>query len=115
MKIARLFTIIALLVLSIVGNATAQVVFKLKPLALANGYQVSKTITTDGTVGPLKATNIVDWNLRVVQTTDMVWIEKATSKLNISGVSTDGKKFFVPTSPDGIQDGGTLYFGLIQR
>lgn len=110
MKVVRLITIFALLALSIAGNAAAQVVFNLRPINLTNGWRLSGTITTDGTIGALTPTNILDWNLKVVQTTDMVWTEKDSNDLNISGVSTDGKKIHVATSPDGIQDGGTLYF-----
>ena len=110
MKIARLITISVLLALSIAGSGAAQVVFKLKPVILSSGWQISGTLTTDGTVGPLTSANIVDWNVKVVQTIDMVWTEKDSNDLNISGVSTDGKKIHVATSPDGIQDGGTLYF-----
>jgi hypothetical protein len=62
-------------------------------------------------VGPLAATNILGWNFKVVQTTDMVWTEKDSNDRNISGVSTDGNKIHVATSPDGTSDGGTLYFG----
>jgi len=110
MKIARLITISVLLALSIAGSGAAQVVFKLKPVLLTSGWQISGTLTADGTVGPLTSANIVDWNVKVVQTIDMVWTEKDSNDLNISGVSTDGKKIHVATSPDGIQDGGTLYF-----
>jgi hypothetical protein len=111
MKIVRLITILAVSALLLVGNAAAQVVFKLKPINLTNGWKVSGTITTDGATGPLAPSNILDWNLKVVQTVDMVWTEKDSNGLSISGVSTDGKKIHVATSPDGVQDGGTLYFG----
>jgi hypothetical protein len=82
----------------------------LRPINLTNGWRVTGTITTDGTTGVLAPANILSWDLKVVQTTDMVWTEKDSTALNISGVSTDGNKIFVNTSPDGIQDGGTLFF-----
>jgi hypothetical protein len=111
MKIVRLILVLAIFALLITGIAGAQAVFKLKPMNLANGWKVTGTITTDGTLGPLAPANIVDWNLRVVGTTDLVWTEKDSNDLNISGVSTDGKKIHVITSPDGVLDGGALYVG----
>ena len=112
MKAARFFfALLALLTLSIAASAANPVVFNLKEIPLANGWRVTGTITTDGTVDVLTAANILDWNLKVVQTTDMIWTEKDSNVLNISGVSTDGLKIVVATSPDGITDSGTLYFG----
>lgn len=110
MKAIRWLAVAALLILSIAASAQTTV-YKLNYLQLSNGWTVTGTITTDGTVGTLGATNIVDWNLKVVQTTDMVWTEKDSNDLNISGVSTDGSKVWVTTSPDGVLDGGALYFG----
>ena len=110
MRIVKLTILLTLLALSIAASAATPIVFKLKPIPLANGWEVTGTITTDGTLGPLAAANITSWNLQVVQTTDVVWTEKDSNDFNISGVSTDGKGIFVATSPDGIQDGGTLYF-----
>jgi len=92
-------------------SASAQTVFNVNPIVLTNGWKVTGTITTDGTVGTLTAANIVDWNLKVVQTTDFTWNEKDSNDLNISQVTTDGTKIFVATSPDGVLDGGTLFFG----
>ncbi|HZQ69116.1 MAG TPA: hypothetical protein VFA68_11410 [Terriglobales bacterium] len=101
--------IFALFTLSLTANA-ANVVFQVKPINLSNGWRVTGTITTDGTTGAVSSANIIAWNLKVVQTTDMVWTEKDSNALNISGVSSDGNRIFVSTSPDGIRDGGTLFF-----
>ncbi len=109
MRIARLIFVFVLFAL-VVGACSAQTVFNLKTMNLSNGWKVTGTITTDGTVGPLSAANILSWNFKVVQTADMVWTEKDSNDLNISGVSTDGSKILVNTSPDGFADGGTLYF-----
>lgn len=111
MKVSKWFAVATFVVLSMSAFAQTTVVYKLNGIKLTNGWTVTGTITTDGTVGTLGATNILDWNLKVVQTTDMVWTEKDSNDLNISGVSTDGGKVFVMTSPDGILDGGTLFFG----
>ena len=109
MKIAKLIAVFVMLAVCMAAGASATT-FTLKPIKLTNGWQVTGTITTDGTVGPLAPANITNWNLQVVQTTEVVWTEKDSNAFNISGVSTDGKGIFVATSPDGIQDGGTLYF-----
>jgi len=96
--------------LSIAASAQTNV-YTLNAIKLTNGWTVTGTITTDGTTGTLTSTNLLDWNFKVVQTTDMTWTEKDSNNLNISGVSTDGTRVFVTTSPDGALDGGTLYFG----
>ena len=111
MKALGWFAVAALLVLSSAASAQTTTVYRLNWMKLSNGWTVSGTITTDGTTGALTAANIVDWSLKVVQTTDMVWTEKDSNALNISGVSTDGSKVWVMTSPDGVLDGGTLFFG----
>ena len=98
------------MLLSIAVEAANPVTFNLSPIRLTNGWNITGTITTDGTIGPLAPNNISNWNLKVMQTTDVVWTEKDSNDLNISGVSTDGKKIHVATSPDGIQDGGSLSF-----
>jgi hypothetical protein len=108
MKILKWIVAGIFLMLSIAGYA--QTIFNLKPIPLTNGWRVTGTITTDGSAGTLTAANIVDWNLKVVQTTDFVWTEKDSSSLNISGVFSNGNKIGVKTSPDGVQDGGALYF-----
>jgi hypothetical protein len=111
MKIFRYVAVAVCLLGSIAAQSQTSVVFNLAPMALSNGWRVSGTITTDGAVGTLVAANILDWNLNVVQTTDLTWTEKDSNDLNISGVVSDGKRIAVVTSPDGILDGGTLYFG----
>lgn len=109
MRIVKLILTLSILAFSIAASA-APITFKLKPIKLTNGWALTGTITTDGTLGPLAPSNITNWNLRVVQTTDVVWTEKDSNDGNIFGVSTDGKGIFVATSPDGFQDGGTLNF-----
>jgi hypothetical protein len=113
MKITRYVALaVAVWLVSAIGaHSQTSSVFTLTPTVLSNGWRVGGTITTDGTVGTLAAANILDWNLNVVQTTDIAWTEKDSNDLNISGVFSDGKKITVATSPDGVLDGGTLYFG----
>ena len=108
MKSLKWIAIAALFLLSI--GASAQTVFNLNPLVLTNGWKVTGTITTDGTVGALSSANILDWNLKVVQTTDFTWTEKNSTNVNSALLSTDGTRIFVATSPDGVQDGGNLTF-----
>src|SRR5690348_2305534 len=107
MRFAKWFTLLALSLGSLISQAQT---FTLKPMRLSNNWVVTGTLTTDGTVGVLSAANLVDWNLKAVQTTDIVWTEKDSTDANISGVSSDGKKIYVATSPDGAQDGGALVF-----
>lgn len=109
MKTLKLAATIVFLLLTIAAQAANPVVYKLKPITLTNGWQVTGTITTDGSTGYLTPANIIAWNLKIVQTTDMVWTEKDSNDLNISGVSSDGQKIYVSTSPDGMSDGRTLY------
>ncbi len=109
MRMLKTVLILFLLLLPMEVNA-APVVFNLKPITLTNGWRIAGTVTTDGTVGQLTAANFVDWNLKVVQTTDFVWTEKDSNAFGISSVTTDGNKIFVPTSPDGVRDGGALFF-----
>lgn len=106
----RFAAILVVVLLCIAANAATPVVHTVRNVRLANGWQISGTITTDGTTGALTAGNILDWSLELTQTTDLVWTEKNSTNLNISGVWTDGKKIHVSTSPDGFVDGGTLYF-----
>jgi len=110
MKSPSWLIITALILCSALAYAQKPVTYKLVSVPMSNGWRLSGTITTDGTLGPLAAKNFVDWNLQVVQTTDFTWTEKDSNNLNISGVSSDGKKIYVATSPDGIQDGGSLAF-----
>jgi hypothetical protein len=107
----RIFIALILLAAATAAHAGTPTVFKLTQINLSNGWTVTGTVTTDGATGYLSAANIVDWNLTIVQTTDMVWNQGNSNDLNISGVSTDGKKIYVATSPDGFLDGGTLCFG----
>ena len=111
MKGLRTFAVALCFLGAILMHAQTSVVFNLAPMVLSNGWRVTGTITTDGTTGTLTAANILDWNLKTVQTTDLTWTEKDSNDLNISGVTTDGKRILVATSPDGVLDGGTLYFG----
>jgi hypothetical protein len=97
-------------ILSTTSFAQTPSVFTLRAIPLSNGWRVTGSVTTDGTAGTLTAANILDWNLKVVQTTDFVWTEKDSNDLNVTGVSTEGNKILVATSPDGVQDGGTLFF-----
>lgn len=110
MKSPKWLIITALILCSAFAYAQKPVTYNLVAIPLSNGWRVSGTITTDGTLGPLTATNFVAWNLTAVQTTDMVWTQKDSNDLNISGVFSDGQKIRVATSPDGFLDGGSLAF-----
>jgi len=107
MIFVKWFTLLALSLSAVFSGGQN---FTLKPIRLSNNWVVTGTLTTDGTVGVIGAANIIDWNLKAVQTTDITWSEKDSTDANISGVSSDGKKIYVATSPDGVQDGGALVF-----
>jgi len=110
MKSLKWMTIAACFFFCISALAQVSTVYTLRPTLLTNGWAVTGTLTTDGTVGTLTAANVVNWDLKVVQTTDFVWTEKDSSNIGISKIYTDGKKIYVATSPDGYQDGGNLTF-----
>jgi hypothetical protein len=103
----KLLTLFLVLSLSIAASA-APLVLTVKNLPLTNHWQISGTITTDGALGPLTAANIIDWNLKLIQTTDVVWTEKDSTALNTIAVSSDGNSLLVPTFPNGFSTGGTL-------
>lgn len=118
----KLFPVLVLSAAAWSAHATS---FKLVPLTLDNGYTVKGTIETDGTAGSLVAANIVNWNIQVTQTTDVVYTNAAftpgpneattvvvTGPPEVSGVSTNGKRIFVERSPDtaNFADGGSLLF-----
>lgn len=102
----RSFTL--LLALPLIGMAATT--FRLTPIHLGNGYVVTGTIETDGSIGYLTPAKFTKWKITVTQTTDTVFTERTTSAANIQQVSSDGKKLTVPTSPDGFTDGGFLGF-----
>lgn len=84
MKTRRLLLILLLTLVSVSAfSQTNPNLYTLRPVKLTNGWQVTGYITTDGTVGYLNSTNIVDWNLKVVQTTDVVWDQTNSSAANI--------------------------------
>jgi hypothetical protein len=107
---SRWIAVGVLLTLAVVAYGQTPVVFKLNPIQLSNQWKVTGSITTDGTVGVLTGANILDWNLKVVQTTDVVWTETNSTDANISGVFSNGKKVLVATPPTDYQDGGALVF-----
>ena len=110
MKIYKWVLVPFVLILSVFSYSQAPTTFTLRNIPLSNGWRISGTITTDGTVGTLTAANVLDWNVVVTQTTDFNWTEKDSTNLNTFGVFSDGKKISVATSPDGIQDGGAINF-----
>ena len=110
MRFLKLLTLALVVSLSVAASA-APLVLSLRTVNLSNHWQIRGTITTDGTVGPLSSANIIDWNIQLIQTTDLVWTEADSNDLNIRGASSDGTNILVTTFPDAFQDGGTLYVG----
>ena len=83
--------------------------FQVTPLDLGSGFTLTGTISTDGTVGSLNATNITAWNVTVTSVQDYVFNRSNTVNLS-SSVYSDGGHLSVPTSADGFSDGGALWF-----
>lgn len=95
-----------LLAASSFGTTTT---FTLVPRDLGSGLSFGGTVVTDGTVGMLTAANLVGWNITVRQVDE--WSFTPANTMNrSSGVRSDGSELLVPTSPDGIDDGGSLAF-----
>src|SRR5438045_9525657 len=93
---------VAVVFFSIGAVAQTSTTLSLKPILLTNGWKVTGTITTDGTVGAMTAVNISNWNLKVVQTTDLTWTGKDSNDLNISGVNNAGTRIIVKITQAGV-------------
>lgn len=113
------------LAFALAAFATHATTYQLVPLTLDNGTTVRGTIDTDGIVGYLIPGNIVNWDITVTQTTDVVYTDTAytpapteattvvvTPPPEVSGVSSNGKRILVQRSPDtaNFADGGSLLF-----
>lgn len=99
-------------VLWLAASAASATVFTLAPVKLPDGTTLKGSVTTDGTLGPLTAANLTDWDVRLVQVQRWVF-DPSHPGVWASGVSVsaDGRKMSVRTSPDGVNDGGLLAFG----
>ena len=118
----KLLISIALTLVAVAAQATS---FQLVPLILDNGTTIKGTIDTDGTTGYLSPANIVNWNITVTQTTDIVYTDTTytpspneattvvvTAPPEVSGVSVNNNRLLVQRSPDiaNFVDGGSLLF-----
>lgn len=83
--------------------------YTVRSLDLGGGFSLNGEIQTDGTVGPITASNITNWNLSIDQYEDFVFTEATTSNFS-SGVTISGNQLRIPTSTNGIDDGGSLWF-----
>jgi len=84
--------------------------FSIRPIYFANdlGFSViaTGTITADGVTG-----QISDWNLAVTTRNRVARFTPGnTANLATVGVASNGSELTVATSPDGIDDGGELFF-----
>ncbi len=100
--------VVALLA-SPVTPVLAATVFRLTPIDLGSGYTLTGSIMTDNSRGPITGANIKNWNLKVTAISDIVYSPMNTTYVG-SGVALAGDKVLVPTSPNGILDGGSLAF-----
>lgn len=116
---------IPILALSVIACSAQATTFQLVPAKLDNGYTVTGTLDTDGTLGYLAPANIVKWSITVTQTTDTVYTDTAytppanedttvvvTAAPDTTGVSSSGAKLLVQRSPDvfNFADGGSFIF-----
>lgn len=87
--------------------------FTLAPVKLSDGAQVFGTVSTDGTLGALAPAHITGWRVTVRQQTRYTFTPLNAPGVQVSqvGVSADGRKMGVATSPNGYDDGGILAFG----
>lgn len=83
-------------------------VYSITPLAFDN-YRVTGVITTDGTTGTLQSQNILAWHITVSQFNDYHFTSSNTQPV-VSLTSATSTHIRVATSPNGVDDGGTLGF-----
>lgn len=111
-RVRRLACSAAALLLACTG-ASAET-FRLTPRDLGSGLSFSGSITTDGTQGVLDGSHITGWAITVTQVSDIVY-NPANTRDTSFGVHVVGDRLVVPTSPDGVSDGGSLSFAANHR
>lgn len=84
--------------------------FDIRPINFISGPGYSMTATgTISTAG--NTSSISGWNLTVTTTERLAHYTPAnTSNMSAGSVTSDGHNLSVATSPDGFQDGGSLFF-----
>lgn len=99
------------LAISLVSSCTVALAtdYTLRPLDIGGGYSISGTIKTDGSTGGLTPSNISDWNITVSQYEDFVFTDATTTNISL-GLTMNQGQILVPTSPDGIASGGSMWF-----
>lgn len=87
--------------------------FSIRAVKLPSGATITGTVSTDGKVGQLSPSNLVAWRVKVRQVEQFAFNPGTASPVSASGVqvSPDGSAITVDTSPNGVDDGGTLAFG----
>jgi len=101
--------VIGLAIIGIMPQAYAASL-TIRPLQLVTGTNYGMTAT--GTIDTVDNTaNIIDWNLTVTTFERLAHYTMGnTANMSAGGLSSDGTQLAVATSPDGIQDGGSLLF-----
>lgn len=80
----------------------------IQPITLATGQNYSMTITGSITTS---GTTITAWNAKVTEASRIGrYTPSNTANFSYGPMSCDGTRIMVATSPDGVQDGGILYF-----
>ncbi|MFN8548673.1 MAG: T9SS type A sorting domain-containing protein [Candidatus Eisenbacteria bacterium] len=80
----------------------------IQPITLASGQNYSMTVT--GTI-TTSGTTITAWSAKVTEASRIGrYTPSNTANFSYGSLSCDGTRLMVATSPDGVQDGGILYF-----
>ncbi|WP_374564853.1 hypothetical protein [Ideonella sp.] len=87
-----------------VAKATAgSSVYRLVPVVFPSGATMAGQITTDGSTGPLGASQLLDWQITVRAVDDRVYFKTADSANSVvlpatAGLSTDGQTLYVDSA-----------------
>lgn len=93
-----------------VASSTEGATLTVRPLTFASGPNYSMTAT--GTITTAGSTNtITGWNVTVSEFSRLGRYTPAnTANMSYGDLSCDGSRLLVATSPDGMSDGGMLFF-----
>lgn len=97
--------------LAVLGSLsqTHAALLTVRPIPLVSGPDYS--ITATGTLTTIGNTSTIsDWNLTVTTAERAAHYSRANTANLSFDVSSDGQRITVPTSPDGVLDGGSLFF-----
>lgn len=91
------------------GLRTEAAVYNIGQTDLGSGYSLTGVIRTDGATGTLTEANITGWRLTITAVSDTLYTPANTANISY-GVTATANQLIVDTSPDGVEDGGSLRF-----